>query len=123
MVPNHAPAFVYSGKTEADNPTLKFIWNLLNILTIRKIKFEIMGQTKLISCRISGETLERIDKLVHVNGWRNRSVVINTILDVVTQCASETTLRNMLRTYDPYSSGYTIKFEKKDQTIIPNLNY
>lgn len=82
-----------------------------------------MGQTKLISCRICGETLERIDKLVHVYSCRNRSVVINSILDVVTQCASETTLLDMLRTYDPFSSGYAIKFEKKDQTIIPNLNY
>lgn len=82
-----------------------------------------MGQTKLISCRVSGETLERIDKIVRRNSWRNRSMIINSILDVVTQCASETTILNMLRTYDPYSSGYTIKFEKSDQTIIPNLNF
>ena len=82
-----------------------------------------MGQTKLISCRIYDETLERIDKLLHVHSYLNRSAVINSILDVVTQCASETTLRDMLRTYDPYSSGYTIKFEKKDQTIIPNLDF
>lgn len=81
-----------------------------------------MGQTKLISCRVSGETLKRIDKLVNYNGWRNRSVIINTILDVVTQCASGETILKILRTDDPYSSGYTIKFEKKDQTIIPNLN-
>lgn len=81
-----------------------------------------MGQTKLISCRIDGETIERIDRLVCECRCRNRSVAINTILDVVTKCASIITILDILRTYDPYSSGYVIKFEKKDQTIIPNLN-
>lgn len=72
-----------------------------------------MGQTKLISIRVSEETLNEIDKVVRNTHARARSSVINAILDNVVRCASFGTMTRLVRTYDAYSSGYEVTFDKK----------
>ena len=72
-----------------------------------------MGQTKLISIRVSEETLNEIDKVVKYSHALSRSSVINAILDNVVRCATFGTMNRIIHTYDAYSSGYEITFNKK----------
>lgn len=72
-----------------------------------------MGQTKLISIRVSEETLNEIDKVVRYTHARTRSCVINAILDNVVRCASYGTMTRLVHIYDAYSSGYEVTFDRK----------
>lgn len=72
-----------------------------------------MGQSKLISIRVSEETLNEIDKVARNTHSRSRSFVINAILDNVVRCASVGTMNRIVFTYDAYSSGYEVTFNKK----------
>lgn len=69
-----------------------------------------MNKTRMICVRMDKDLLERIDKLSKINFRHSRSQVILGLLDVVTKCATDWDLRKMLTTWEPYSSGYVVKF-------------
>ena len=73
-----------------------------------------MEKTKIVAFRIDTETLAKIDKLCSGKTYRNRSMIINQCLNAVLTCASPLTQMRIIDTYDPYSSGYFLTFQKLD---------
>ena len=69
-----------------------------------------MNKTRMICVRMDEDLLARIDKLSTHTYRNSRSQVILGLLDVVTKCATDWDMKKMLTTWEPYSSGYVVKF-------------
>lgn len=71
-----------------------------------------MEKTRIICVRFPESLLQRIDHLKSTTYGYTRSEVIISLLNTLTACADEVTLRQMIRTWDAYSSGYVVNFTK-----------
>lgn len=72
-----------------------------------------MAQTKLVAFRCDTETLEKIDTYCSKRSYMTRSSMINQILNVVLSCAAPGTLQKIVETWDAYSAGYEVTFQKQ----------
>lgn len=71
-----------------------------------------MEKTRIICVRFPESLLQRIDHLKGSSYGSKRSRVIISLLENLTTCADEVTLRRMIHTWDAYSSGYVVNFTK-----------
>lgn len=70
------------------------------------------GKLKLVSMRLPEELISAIDRYVTQRAYLTRTLVISNILQNAWQCSDESTLHEMIETWDAFSSGYTVHFTK-----------
>lgn len=74
-----------------------------------------MEQKKqLIAIRLRKDILQVLDAYAKICKKGNRSQVITTILENVVTCASDGTIKQLITTWDAYSSGYVCQFKRPE---------
>lgn len=71
-----------------------------------------MKTTTLISLRLDNAILKRFNEFCEKHDYYNRSLVINNVLKNIIECASDDEFWKIVSTFDAYSSGYEVKFNK-----------
>lgn len=69
-----------------------------------------MNKKKMISVRVEGETLAKIDDFVCRQPYRNRSMVINGVLSNIFNILDENTIFNLIAGHYAAADGYTVIF-------------
>lgn len=67
---------------------------------------------QLIAIRLNKEILQVLDAYAKICKKGNRSQVISAILGNVLTCADDFTIKQLITTWDAYSSGYVCQFKR-----------
>lgn len=71
--------------------------------------------TKLVTCRLDENLLEKIDRLAASQKYLTRSRVIVALLTAMVDCTERGGLWRVLNSFSPYMDGIVINISKKEK--------